>query len=142
MNQKYWQNMYQANVNVNLMVKNVSQIKSETTINVGVGVKTWKNIMCAKKMTFGILLHVFVKMVNMTELLLVIQWLCVIKLKRKKEVPTKPIPRKSTEANFYILLAFLLTTIELLITVSIYWITYQEQQKHLLTDHVRNNKLK
>ena len=34
MNQKYWQNIYQANVNVNLMVKNVSQIKSETTVNV------------------------------------------------------------------------------------------------------------
>ena len=100
MNQKYWQNIYQANVNVNLMVKNVSQIKSETTINVGVGVKTWKNIMCAKKITFGILLHVFVKMVNMTELLLVIQWLCVIKLKRKKESSNKTHSKKKYLSKF------------------------------------------
>ena len=46
--------------------------------------------------------------------------------------------------NFYILLAFLLITIELLIAVSIYCslINYRAIQKHLLPFHLTNNKLK
>ena len=46
--------------------------------------------------------------------------------------------------NFYILLAFLLITIALLIAVSIYCylIKYQAKQKHLLPFHFTNNKLK
>ena len=45
---------------------------------------------------------------------------------------------------FYIILAFLLITIALLITVSIYCylIKYKAKQKHLLTFFVTNNKLK
>ena len=39
MNQKYLQNIYHANVNVNLMVENLIQIKSGITINVNVSVK-------------------------------------------------------------------------------------------------------
>ena len=46
------------------MVENVIQIKSEITINVTASVKTYKNIMGAKKIIFGILLHVDVKTVN------------------------------------------------------------------------------
>ena len=53
-----------ANVNVNLRVENVIQIKSGTTINDDASVKIQKNIMCAKKIIFGILLHAFAKMVN------------------------------------------------------------------------------
>ena len=46
--------------------------------------------------------------------------------------------------NFYILLAFLLITIALLIVFSIYCylIKHQTKQKHLLTFYNTNNKLK
>ena len=64
MNQKHEQNIYHANVNVNLIVKIVIQIKSVITINVGVSAKIRKNIMCAKKITFGILLLIHAKMEN------------------------------------------------------------------------------
>ena len=56
--------MYHVNVNVNLMVENVTQIKSRTTINIGVGVKFQKNDMCVKKIVFSILVLVPVKIVN------------------------------------------------------------------------------
>ena len=45
------------NVNVNLMEQNVIQINSEITTNV-----TVKNIIYVKTITFGVLIHVFVKM--------------------------------------------------------------------------------
>ena len=45
------------------MVENIIYIKNGITINAGVSAKIWKN-MCAKKIIFGILLHVIVKMVN------------------------------------------------------------------------------
>ena len=48
--------MYHANANTNLMTENVTQIKSEITVNVGINVKIPNNIMCAKKIIFGILL--------------------------------------------------------------------------------------
>ena len=47
--------------NVNLMKQNVSEINGRITINVDVNVK---NIIYLKKIMFGILLHVFVKMEN------------------------------------------------------------------------------
>ena len=46
------------------MVGNVIQIKSGMTINVDTRVKIRKNIMCTKKIIFGTLPHVAVKMVN------------------------------------------------------------------------------
>ena len=57
-------NMYQANVHVNLIVENVTQIKRRITITVGASVKIHKNIVCMNKVIFGILLHVVVKTVN------------------------------------------------------------------------------
>ena len=45
------------NVNVNLMEQNVIQINSEITTNV-----TVKNIIYVKTITFGVLIHVVVKM--------------------------------------------------------------------------------
>ena len=55
------------------------------------------------------------------------------------------IKRKATckTQNLYILLAFLLITIALLIAVSIYCylIKYRAKQKHLLPFHVTNNEL-
>ena len=46
---------------VNLMKQNLSEINGRITINVDVSVK---NIIYLKKIMFGILLHVFVKMEN------------------------------------------------------------------------------
>ena len=46
------------------MVKNVIQIKSGTITNVDVIAKIKKTIACAKKITFGIKLHVAVKMLS------------------------------------------------------------------------------
>ena len=53
--------MYHANVNANLMVENITQIKCRIKINVDASVK---NIIYVKKILFGILLHVVVKVVN------------------------------------------------------------------------------
>ena len=64
MNQKHYRRIYHANVNVNLMVENVIETKSGITINVGASVKMKKNNECAKKITFGILLYVIEKIVN------------------------------------------------------------------------------
>ena len=52
--------MYHENVNVNLMVESVIQIKSGITINVDANAKN----IYVKKIIFGILLHEVVKMVN------------------------------------------------------------------------------
>ena len=51
--------MYHANVNVNLMEDNVIQTNGSTTKNVDMSVK---NAIYVKKIIFGILLHVIVKM--------------------------------------------------------------------------------
>ena len=63
-----------------------------------------------------------------------------------KTIPINLNEKKATckKQNFYILLAFLLITIALLIAVSIYCylIKYQAKQKHLLPFHVTNNELK
>ena len=59
MNQKFEQNKYYANVNVNLIKENVIQIKSGITISVDASVK---NITYGKNNVFGILLHGVVKM--------------------------------------------------------------------------------
>ena len=56
--------MYHANLNVNLMKKNVTYINSVITIIVNMSVIIQENIMCAEKFIFGILGHVLVKMVN------------------------------------------------------------------------------
>ena len=58
---KTLKSIYHANVNVNLIKENVIKINGGIMINVNVGVK---NITYTKKITFGILVHVFVKMEN------------------------------------------------------------------------------
>ena len=50
MNQKHKQNIYHANINLSLMVKSVTEIKSGTTINVDVSVKIRNKIVCVKKL--------------------------------------------------------------------------------------------
>ena len=69
MNQKYEQNIYHANVNVNLMgKKNVIQIKSGIMINADVSAK---NIIYVKKIISEIVLHVVVKVVNIQQVLMI-----------------------------------------------------------------------
>ena len=62
--------MYHANVNVNLMIESVIQIKSGITINVDAGAKS---ITIVKKIKLGILLHKVLKLVNIWQVLLTIQ---------------------------------------------------------------------
>ena len=62
-------NAYHANINVNVMEKNVIHIKSGIIINVDVSVKN----IYVKNIVFGILLHVVVKMVNIYQILFTIQ---------------------------------------------------------------------
>ena len=57
----------------------VTQIKSKTSINVDV-IGEIKQKMCADIVTFGILLHAVVKMLDMKKALLIAQWLRVMKL--------------------------------------------------------------
>ena len=61
MNKKFQQNIYYANVNVNLTEENIIQIKNGIMKNVDVSVR---NILYGEKIMFGILLYIVVKMVN------------------------------------------------------------------------------
>ena len=61
---KNFNKRYHANANVNLMVENITQIKSGITINFDASVKIQKNKMCVKTIIFGILSQAVVKMVN------------------------------------------------------------------------------
>ena len=65
-------------------------------------------------------------------------------IEQTKTVPTKFNEKKVDPQNFCLLLAFLLITIALLITISIYCylIKYWAKQKHLFPFHDTNNKLK
>ena len=62
--------MYHANVNVNLIIENVIQIKSGIIKNVGASAKSITHV---KKIKLEILLHVVVKLVNIWQVLLTIQ---------------------------------------------------------------------
>ena len=61
MNRKHEQSTYHANVNVNLIEKDVAQINGRMTKNVDMSVK---NVMYVKKIIFEILLHVVIKIEN------------------------------------------------------------------------------
>ena len=56
MNQKHWQSLYHANLNVNLLEENVTQISGGLMVNIDVSVK---NIIYVKK-----ILHVVAQMEN------------------------------------------------------------------------------
>ena len=62
-------------------------------------------------------MHVFVKMENMQQVLWMITYDEII----ETDFPTILMKAKQSNANFYILLAFLWITIALLIAVSIYY---------------------
>ena len=69
--------MFHANVNLDLMEKSVIQIIGGITINVDVNVR---KLMYVKKIMFGILLHVIVKIENIWQVLWMLQRLSVMKL--------------------------------------------------------------
>ena len=46
-----------------LIVQNLIQIKSGITTIANVGVKIYKNIVCAKTIMFGMLVHVLIKLI-------------------------------------------------------------------------------
>ena len=64
MGRRYKQNIYYVNVNVSLIVSNITRIKIGIMINIRASAKTVKNIVCAKRITADILLHLVVKVVN------------------------------------------------------------------------------
>ena len=69
--------MYHLIVNVNLVEESVIQVNDRIAINVDVCVK---NVIYVKNIIFGILLHVFVEMENIWQLLWMIKPLQVMKL--------------------------------------------------------------
>ena len=142
--------MYHANVNVDLLEDNVIHINGGITMNVGVSVK---NVMYVKKIMFGILLHVVMKMKSIYQVLCIMNDSAIMcdeiiesYNKETKTILTNFNEKKATykTQNFHILLPFLLISTALLIAVSIYCylITCQPKQKHLLPFHFTNNELK
>ena len=113
--------MYHANVNLDLMKRNVVHINGGIKINVYVSVE---NVIYIKKIIFRILIQVVVKMENIYQVVWMIQQLHVIELLKKKQKQLEQILMKKKNAifktkSFCILLAFLLITITLLIAVRI-----------------------
>ena len=133
------------NLNVNLMEENVIQINGGITIYVDVNVK---NIIYMKKIIFGTLLHVDTKL---EKYLVSVIDDSVITCDEIIEEETKIVTTNFNEANaicktrsLYILRAFLLIAIALLIAVSIYCylIKYKAKQKQLLPFYITNKELK
>ena len=52
------------------MAENITRIKSRITVSVGVSVKILKNKVHVKKIIFGILLHVVVKIANIWKVIM------------------------------------------------------------------------
>ena len=130
-----------------MIVENVTRIESGITIDYSLKTKNGKNIMCAKKIMFRILLHVIMKMTKyLRSFIYDSMTACDEIIESTKTVPTKctptkTVPTKSTSTNFYILLIFSLITIALLIDVSIYcYLTkHRGKPKHLLPYHSTSN---
>ena len=125
------------NVKVNLMEENVIQINGGIMINVDVSVKKF---MYVKKIMFGIPVNVFLKY-----LASIMHDSTIIsnEVIKSYEEEIKTVPRNLTcqRQNFYMLLAFSLVTIALLITVSIYCYLIKYRVKKFLPFHDINNKL-
>ena len=81
MNQKDLQSIYRVHANVNLVKENVIQINGGITVNVDV---SGKNIIFARKIISGILVHAVVKIATIQQVLWLIQQLLVMKLQTWK----------------------------------------------------------
>ena len=80
------------------MEENVIQIKSGITINVELNVKSR---IYEKKIMFGIVLHIVVKMDNIQQVLLTIQYISVMKLQKKQKQFQQILMKRSYKQNFY-----------------------------------------
>ena len=126
------------------MEENVIQINDGITININVSVK---NVMYVEKIMFGILLHDSCENGRYSASFMDDSGIMCDRIIESYDKETTYFNEQKATCkikNFYILLAFLLITIALLIAVSIYCylIKYQGKQKHLLPFHITNNKLK
>ena len=74
---KQWENIFNVIANVNSMVQPVIQNKNGIIKHVNGNVKI---ILNAKKIRVGILPHVFRRIVSIEKVLLMLQWLSVLKL--------------------------------------------------------------
>ena len=83
--------MYHANVNLDLMKRNVVHINGGIKINVYVSVE---NVIYIKKIIFRILIQVVVKMENIYQVVWMIQQLHVIELLKKKQKQLEQILMK------------------------------------------------
>ena len=77
MKQKQWQNIFLVISNVNSIVQHVIQIKNGIIRHVIVNAKIILNV---KKIIVEILAHVFVRIASIKKVLLILQWLRVVKL--------------------------------------------------------------
>ena len=141
-----------------MMVKNVVQMKSGITINVGVSAR--KTYLC--KIDY-IWIHAtctcendkYVESITNDSAIMCNEIIDGVRPEAlatpansyeeaTKGVPTKNASTQSTSTKFFILVIFSLIDIALLIAVSIYCylMKYQAKQKYLLPYHESNNKLK
>ena len=132
------------------MVQNVIQIKRGIKINASVSVKTQKSIMCVKHIyiwnpaTCGGKNDIYEGRINDVSIITCDETTDATKTVPTKSTLIKSVPTKTTLTNFYILLAFLLITVALLLAVSnyCYQIKHRSKQKHLLPSHNTSNKFK
>ena len=118
-----------ANVNVNLMAENVTQIKSEITVNVVASVEIRKN-MRAKKIIFGIPATCTCKngkyvgniigdsVITCDEIIEATKSTST-EIVPAKSISKKAVPTKVISTNFFILLVFLLMTMALMIAANV-----------------------
>ena len=97
--------------NVKMVVKKVIQTKSGITVNVDVSVKILKNVICAIKYYLWNPTTCNCENDQYAASIYHVWWNYIFE---------KIVPTKSISKNFYILLVFLLVTMVLLMTVSIY----------------------
>ena len=128
--------MYHSNVNINLMEENIIQIKSKIMIHVDASVKKilLNPATCSCKNGKNLASIIDDSVITWNEI-----------IEETKTIRTNFNEKNATceIENIYILLAFLLITIALLIAVSIYCypIKYWAKQKQLLPFHATRNKL-
>ena len=117
--------------------------------------KVWKNITCAKKIVFEILLHVVEIMVNISKVLLMIQWLHLTKLSKKQKLfqqkqfqqmfaKKKIICKTSITSNRYLYFLHLFINFRKIVDSCYYLLLLNEilrKQEYLLPYHVTNNEL-
>ena len=141
-NRRFKSKCVHTNINVNLMVKSVIQVKREIAkmlMRVQKASHIWKKI-------FGILLHVAEKKFYLVSIIEDSVITCdeIIDAEETVTVTTNLMKKKQrVKQNFYILIAVLLITIALLIAFSIYcyMVKLKSKQNHLSAYYFTNTIL-